>query len=92
MRILLAVILLALPIGVSLPPPMDFDCDGEITVNDALILVGHMDSFAYPDLYAYDLNRDGNVDIVDIMLVVGQIPSMSTGQPYYCPSPYPVPE
>ena len=76
-------------IALSLLLPVDYDCDGEVTVNDALISVAHHGSNAYPDLYVYDQDRDGDIDVDDMWMVVDRILEESD-QPFFCPTPYPV--
>jgi len=65
-------------------PYVDFDCDGEITVNDALMVVPHMGEQAPVSLWAYDLDRDGQIAETDAMIVVAEIGRVDLPTPVWC--------
>jgi hypothetical protein len=65
-------------------PHVDFDCDGEITVNDVLTLVPQYGRVDLPSLWAYDLDRDGKIDELDARIVVVEIGRTDLPRPVWC--------
>lgn len=65
-------------------PMLDFDCDGEITINDALSIPPHFGELDYVALWAYDLDRDGAITQWDGLIVVSQIGRTDLPAPVWC--------
>lgn len=65
-------------------PHVDFDCDGEITVADALIVVTKYGFEDLPTLWSYDLDNDGRIDDRDAHIAVAEIGRTDLPQPIWC--------
>ena len=65
-------------------PHVDYDCDGEITVNDVLMLVPHMGETTPAALWLYDLDRDGAILVYDALIVVAEIGRVDLPAPLWC--------
>jgi hypothetical protein len=65
-------------------PHVDYDCDGEITVADALSIVPHFGAQDAVALWAYDLDRDGAVTELDVHVLLTQIGRTDLPAPVWC--------
>ena len=85
MKLLPIIILLALLTWAPQTlPSIDFDCDGEITIADALSIPPHYGEQERLALWAYDLDRDGAITTWDSQLVVAQIGRTDLPAPVWC--------
>lgn len=65
-------------------PHVDFDCDGEITVNDPLLVVTQYGATDAPTLWAYDLDHDGAIDERDVRIAIVEIGRTDLPTPPWC--------
>ena len=65
-------------------PAVDFNCDTEITVVDALMVIPQIGEFDAPTLWAYDLDKDGEITTRDAHIVVAENGNPNLPVPAWC--------
>ena len=65
-------------------PDVDYDCDGEITVNDVLMMVPEFGSTTPLNLWFYDLDHDGAINEIDALIAVVEIGRTDLPAPVWC--------
>lgn len=71
----------------SIRPRGDVDCDGQITLGDALNVLRLLAGFSAPTCSALtDLNCDGTTDLVDALVLLRYVGGLALDLPPNCPS------
>lgn len=65
-------------------PHIDYNCDGEITIADALEMVPSFGSTSQVTRWIYDLDRDGTINFYDANIVLAEIGRVDLPTPPWC--------